>query len=38
VSPVERDVLEKIAAACKLGAGEVDHAIDYVREAVPATR
>jgi tellurite resistance protein len=38
VSQVERDVLGKIAAACKLGAGEVDQAIEYVREAVAAAR
>ncbi len=37
VSPVERDVLAKIAAACKLGEGAVDTALGEVRDAVRAS-
>jgi tellurite resistance protein len=37
VSQVERDVLSKIAAACNLGEGAVDAAMDEVREAVRAS-
>jgi tellurite resistance protein len=34
VSPVEREVLGKIAAACGLPAGEVEHALRDVRDAL----
>jgi tellurite resistance protein len=34
VSPVEREVLGKIATACGLGAGAVDAALDDVKKAI----
>jgi tellurite resistance protein len=37
VSPVEREVLEKIAVACKLDASEVDAALADVKKELAAT-